>query len=68
MRPVQPDDPRVADRASDAPPEERQPGAVDPAIQAAAILADSDERQESREETGGEVEHRVGGEEGSLDR
>lgn len=51
-------DERVATRAVDAPAEERVAGSDDPAAQAEAILEDSDERQEKREESGGHVEHR----------
>jgi hypothetical protein len=51
-------DPRINERAGDAPPEEQAAGSADPAAQAAAILADSDERQASREGSGGDVEHR----------
>ena len=42
------DDQRVSDRADDRPPEERAAGADDPSAQAAAILADSDDRQADR--------------------
>jgi len=50
---------RVNERASDAPAEEQRAGSADPAAQAAAVLADSDERQEGREESGPTVEHRT---------
>ena len=52
-------DHRIGERADDAPAEEERAGRADPRAQAAAILADSDERQESREESAGTVEHRV---------
>ena len=52
-------DDRVSQRADDRPAEEVGAGSADPAAQAAAILADSDERQEGREESGGQVEHRT---------
>lgn len=52
-------DHRIEERADDAPAEEEHAGRVDPRAQAAAILADSDERQEGREEAGDTVEHRV---------
>ncbi len=54
---MQPND-RVQGRASDAPAEEAGRGSDDRVAQAEAILADSDERQEGREESGGTVEHR----------
>lgn len=50
---------RVQGRASDAPAEEAGSGSDDRMAQAEAILADSDERQEGREESGGTVEHRT---------
>jgi hypothetical protein len=56
---MQPDQDRVGQRAEDGPAEERTVGSDDPAAQAAAVLADSEERQASREESGGTVEHRT---------
>lgn len=53
-----PDDDRRAERADELLPEERTAGSDDPAAQAAAILADSDEREASREVATGEQEHR----------
>jgi hypothetical protein len=55
---MQPND-RATARAEDAPPEERRADSDDRVAQAEAILADSDERQDSREETGATVEHRT---------
>lgn len=52
-------DDRVSERADDAPAEEVGAGRADPAVQAAAVLADSDERQYGREQSGESVEHRV---------
>lgn len=52
-------DPRVGARADDAPAEEERAGRADAREQAEAILADSDDRQNGREESGGSVEHRV---------
>lgn len=52
-------DARVDERADDAPAEEARAGRADPRSQAAAILGDSDERQEQREESAATVEHRV---------
>ncbi len=52
-------DERVTERADDSPAEEERAGRIDPRAQAAAVLADSDERQYGREETAGTVEHRV---------
>lgn len=56
---MQPNDDRVAERASDAPAEETRMDSDDRVAQAEAILADSDERQEQREGSGGSVEHRT---------
>lgn len=50
---------RASERAADAPPEEAKAGSADPRAQAEAILTESDERQETREESGGTVEHRT---------
>ena len=50
---------RASERVTDAPAEEARAGSDDPAAQAKAILAESDERQEGREESGGSVEHRT---------
>ncbi len=50
---------RVTGRASDAPAEEAGAGSEDRIAQAEAILAESDERQDRREESGGSVEHRT---------
>lgn len=50
---------RASERATDAPAEESRAGSDDPAAQAEAVLADSDERQEGREDSGGTVEHRT---------
>ena len=50
---------RVSARADEAPAEEAGAGSDDPTAQAQAILAESDERQEHREESGGAVEHRT---------
>lgn len=47
---TEPDD-RTAQRARDLLPEERVAGSDDPTAQAEAVLADSDERTERREET-----------------
>ena len=55
----EPVDERVSQRADDAPAEEERAGRDDANAQAAAILADSDERQAGREGSGGSVEHRV---------
>ena len=45
-------DPRTGERAADLLPEERAAGgSADPAAQAEAILADSDEREEAPGET-----------------
>lgn len=38
-------DPRTEERAADLLPEERAAGSADPEVQAAAILADSDDRE-----------------------
>ena len=46
----EPTDDRVADRASALLPEEETAGSEDPDAQAAAILAESDERQADRDE------------------
>ena len=62
-------DDRVSGRAEDAPAEETTAGRADPRAQAAAVLADSDEREQGREESGGTVEHPVGSGDGpSADR
>ena len=50
---------RATERASDAPAEESGADSDDRTTQAEAILADSDERQDRREESGGTVEHRT---------
>ncbi|HET6963264.1 MAG TPA: hypothetical protein VFH58_00740 [Acidimicrobiales bacterium] len=55
---MQPND-RVKARATDAPAEEAGQGSDDRITQAEAILQESDERQETREESGGDVEHRT---------
>jgi formate dehydrogenase subunit gamma len=47
--PMDPDEERVRRRADDLLPEERAAGSDDPQAQAAAILADSDEREYDRE-------------------
>ncbi len=44
-RAMEPDPDRIAQRARDLLPEERSAGSADPQAQAAAILADSDERE-----------------------
>ena len=41
----EPDERRVRERARDLLPEERAAGSADPQAQAAAVLADSDERE-----------------------
>jgi len=51
MMTEQPDPERVEQRARDLNPEELAVGSDDPQAQAAAILADSDERTEHPEET-----------------
>lgn len=56
-----PDPERVEARAGDLLPDEV--GSADPEAQAAAILADSDERE--RDRAGGAVEHRRSGEAGA---
>lgn len=61
-------DRRLADRADDAPAEESGAGSADPQAQAAAILADSDERQNGREQSAGNVEHRQTDERSAHDR
>jgi formate dehydrogenase subunit gamma len=48
-RPMDPDEQRVRHRADDLLPEERAAGSDDPEAQAAAILADSDEREYDQE-------------------
>jgi hypothetical protein len=53
-------------RAVDRPAEEIAAGSDDTEAQAAAILADSDEREASRLDSGGTVEHRTEG--GAVDR
>lgn len=50
---------RASHRASDAPAEEARAGSADRATQAEAILADSDERETQREDSGATVEHRT---------
>lgn len=50
---------RANERAADAPAEESGAGTDDASAQAEAILADSDEREAGREESGGTVEHRT---------
>lgn len=55
---MEPND-RASQRATDAPAEESRAGSDDPAAQAETILAESDERQEGREDSGGSVEHRT---------
>lgn len=50
---------RARARASDAPAEEIGQGSDDRIAQAEAILEDSDQRQEAREESGDDVEHRT---------
>lgn len=57
-RPGAADYDRIHARADDRPAEEAGAGSADPAAQAAAILADSDERQEGRDESGAVVEPR----------
>jgi formate dehydrogenase subunit gamma len=58
--PMDPDEERVRHRADDLLPEERAAGSDDPEAQAAAILADSDERQCDREAAPDTVlEHRT---------
>lgn len=52
-------DDRVSQRADDRPAEEVGAGSADPAAQAEAILAESDERQEGRDSSAGSVEHRT---------
>jgi hypothetical protein len=62
-------DPRVEARAANVPAEESSVGAADAEAQAAAILADSDERQYGRKASGEKVEHRASGADGeTLDR
>lgn len=56
---VHPDDERVNRRADQVLPEERAAGSADPGAQAAALLADSDQRQEGREDAGADVERRT---------
>ncbi len=51
-------DERRAERADDLLPEERAAGSDDPEAQAAAILADSDEREATRDQDPGDQEHR----------
>ena len=46
---MDPDQERVRHRAADLLPEERSAGSDDPEAQAAAILADSDEREDDPE-------------------
>ena len=52
-------DDRVIRRADDRPAEETEAGSADPAAQAQAILAESDERQDGTEGRAGRVEHRT---------
>ncbi|MDE3205812.1 MAG: hypothetical protein KGQ66_16515 [Acidobacteriota bacterium] len=52
-------DDRVIRRADDRPAEEIEAGSADPAAQAEAILAESDERQDGSEGRAGWVEHRT---------
>lgn len=53
---------RIDKRAADLLPEERAAGSVDPETQAAAILADSDEREDHTEAAPDSfVEHRTSG-------
>ncbi|AGZ39713.1 hypothetical protein [Actinoplanes friuliensis] len=55
-------DDRIDQRAADLLPEERNPGSSDPGAQAAAILADSDEREEDLEAAPDSfLEHRTSG-------
>ena len=54
------DDDRQAGRADELLPEEMAAGSDDPRAQAAAILADSDRRQSTREDDPGDQEHRSG--------
>lgn len=61
-RRMAPEPERVEERAAEILPEERRAGTSVPEEQAAAILADSERRQEEREGSGATVEHRrVGG-------
>jgi hypothetical protein len=53
-----PDDDRARDRADDLLPEERRAGSDDPQAQAAAVLADSDERAAQRDGDDVAPEHR----------
>jgi hypothetical protein len=50
---------RARSRAAAAPAEEERAGRADPVAQADAILADSDAREETREQSEGAVEHRT---------
>ena len=49
---------RVAERADELSPEERAAGSDDPLAQAAAVLADSDDRERSRLDATEAQEHR----------
>ena len=53
-----PDDDRTASRADELTPEERAAGSDDPVRQAAAVLADSDEREQTRRSASGDQEPR----------
>jgi hypothetical protein len=54
------DDGRTDERADHLLPEEATAGSDDPAAQAAAVLADSDERQAARDDgSAGDVERRT---------
>ena len=53
-----PDDDRTAARADQLTPEEQAAGSDDPVRQAAAVLADSDEREQTRQTASGDQEHR----------
>jgi hypothetical protein len=55
---MEPND-RTNQRAEDGPAEEQAAGSEDRVAQAAAVLADSEERQAAREESGDTVEHRT---------
>ncbi|WP_106130423.1 hypothetical protein [Pseudosporangium ferrugineum] len=56
-------DDRVQSRAADLLPEERSAGSADPRLQAEAILAESDEREETPGAAPGTfLEHRASGE------
>lgn len=54
------DDERVRSRAAELLPEEQAAGSDDPEAQAAAVLRDSDDREEYREPTPGlRIDHRT---------